>query len=88
MEAKDKKLVDTICLNLCDEGRCQRYPNLSMSCAHFRPLLRAYKAGIREVVRWLLEEDDLPLKDEYKYPPKTIAQVRAKLKDWGIDEPI
>lgn len=44
-----------------------------------------YKAGVKEVVDWLLVDDNMPLSDEYKYPPRTVAQIRNKLKDWGID---
>ena len=40
--------------------------------------------GRKEVVEWLLADDDMPLADEYKYPPKTVAQIKAKLKEWGL----
>lgn len=46
----------------------------------------SFRAGIKKLAEWLLSDDDMPLQDEYKYPPKTVAQVKAKLKEWGIEE--
>ena len=55
MKAKERKLVDKICIDICDGagGRCQRYPALSLGCESFSPLAKAYKAGIKEVVDWI-----------------------------------
>lgn len=47
-------------------------------------LILAKNEGIKEVVEWLLEGDDMPLADEYKYPPRTVAQVKAQLREWGL----
>jgi len=42
----------------------------------------SFKAGIKEVVDWLLSEGGFPWSmDEY---PKRIKRWQAKLKEWGI----
>ncbi len=52
MRTKDR-LVEIICINLCGEPRCDRFPDLSDSCKSFVALKRTYQAGRREVVEFL-----------------------------------
>lgn len=40
------ELISFLCLECCDEDKCQRYPKISESCIKFLELLKAYKAGI------------------------------------------
>ena len=55
MKAKDKQLIEKLCIGICDgeDGRCQRYPRNSMTCDSFKPMAKAYKAGVQEVVEFI-----------------------------------
>ena len=55
MKAKDKVLIDRICLDICPgyNGRCQRYPGLARSCEDFVHLETAYQAGAKDTIRWI-----------------------------------
>lgn len=50
MTYEEKQLVEKICIGICDgyAGRCQRYPDLSLTCEDFGPLRRAYELGRKD----------------------------------------
>ncbi len=37
--------------------------------------------GVRFFSSWLLADDDMHISDNYKYPPRTVAKVKAFLKE-------
>ena len=50
VKSEEMKIIDRICLDICDGvgGRCQRYPSLSTTCDRYYFYLKAYEAGIQD----------------------------------------
>ena len=93
METKDRKLIDTLCLDCCNTlvRKCQRYPGLSETCNDFFPLLKAYKAGIQEAVEWIdknrleLYWKTISTTGHDYYIPLILADTwQAQKKEWGV----